>query len=66
MSPGYIATPMVMSVADEIREKVIAQIPVGRLGKPEEVARAVVFLAADDSNFITGANLAINGGHYLS
>lgn len=65
ISPGYIATPMVMSVADEIREKIIAQIPVGRLGKPEEVARATAFLAAESSGFITGSNLTINGGQYL-
>jgi acetoacetyl-CoA reductase len=65
ISPGYIATPMVMSVAPEIREKIIAQIPVGRLGSPEEVARAVSFLAAEMSGFITGSNLTINGGQYL-
>lgn len=65
ISPGYIATPMVMAVAEEIREKIIAQIPVGRLGKPEEVAQAVIFLAAESSGFITGSNLTINGGQYL-
>lgn len=65
ISPGYIETNMVMSVADEIREKIIAQIPVKRLGKPEEVARAVGFLAAETSGFITGSNLVINGGQYL-
>lgn len=65
ISPGYIATSMVMSVTPEIREKIIAQIPVGRLGKPEEVAQAVVFLAAENSGFITGSNLSINGGQYL-
>jgi acetoacetyl-CoA reductase len=56
---------MVMSVADEIREKIIAQIPVGRLGKPDEVAMAVGFLASEHSGFITGSNLTINGGQYL-
>lgn len=65
ISPGYIATSMVMSVTEEIREKIIAQIPVGRLGNPEEVARAVAFLAAESSGFITGSNLTINGGQYL-
>lgn len=65
VSPGYIATSMVMSVADEIREKIVAQIPVGRLGQPEEVAHAVGFLAAEISGFITGSNLTINGGQYL-
>lgn len=65
ISPGYIETNMVMSVNESIREKIIAQIPIGRLGKPEEVARAVVFLAAKESEFITGTNLTINGGQYL-
>lgn len=65
ISPGYIATNMVMAIAVEIREKIVAQIPVGRLGKPEEVARAAAFLAAEESGFITGSNLMINGGQYL-
>ena len=56
---------MVMSVPENVREKIIAQIPVGRFGKPEEVARAVVFLAEELSGFITGSNLTINGGQYL-
>lgn len=65
ISPGYIETKMVTSVKPEIREKIIAQIPVGRLGKPEEIARAVAFLAAESGGFITGSNLSINGGQYL-
>jgi acetoacetyl-CoA reductase len=65
ISPGYIATSMVMLVSEEIRQKIIAQIPVGRLGKPEEIAQAVVFLAGKSSGFITGSNLSINGGQYL-
>lgn len=65
ISPGYIATQMVMTVSQEMRDKIIAQIPVGRLGKPEEIARAVAFLAAEESGFITGSNLTINGGQYL-
>lgn len=65
ISPGYIETPMVMAVSEEIRNKIIAQIPVGRLGTPEEIARAVGFLAAHTSGFITGTNLTINGGQYL-
>jgi acetoacetyl-CoA reductase len=56
---------MVMSVPEEIRKKIIAQIPVGRFGKPEEVAQAVAFLAAKANGFITGSNLTINGGQYL-
>jgi acetoacetyl-CoA reductase len=66
ISPGYIATNMLVGLSDDIKEKIIAQIPVGRLGKPEEVAQAVAFLAADTSSFITGSNLVINGGQYLS
>jgi acetoacetyl-CoA reductase len=65
ISPGYIATPMVMKVPDNVREQIIAQIPVGRLGKPEEIARLVAFLAADESGFMTGANFAINGGQHM-
>jgi acetoacetyl-CoA reductase len=64
--PGYIATEMVMAVPKEILEKsVIPQIPVGRLGQPEEVARCVVFLASDQSGFITGSVLTANGGQYM-
>lgn len=65
ISPGYIETKMVMSVPENVREKIIAQIPVGRLGQPDEIARAVSFLAAKTSGFITGTNLSINGGQYL-
>lgn len=65
ISPGYVETKMVMGVPDAIREKIISQIPVGRLGRPEEVARAVAFLASEESSFITGSNLMINGGQYL-
>ena len=65
ISPGYVETKMVMDLPDNIREKIIAQIPIGRLGKPEEVARAVAFLASEQSSFITGSNLVINGGQYL-
>src|SRR5271157_1957025 len=63
--PGYINTEMVQAVPKEVLEKnVIPQIPVSRLGEPEEIARAVVFLAADDAGFITGSTLTINGGQY--
>lgn len=65
ISPGYIATDMVMAVPEQIREKIVAQIPVARLGTPDEVARAVGFLASNTSGFITGSNLVINGGQYL-
>jgi len=63
VSPGYVATDMVMAVPEEVREKIVAQIPMGRLGKPEEIAHAVAFLVGEDAAWITGANLAINGGH---
>ncbi|QPF85313.1 acetoacetyl-CoA reductase [Bradyrhizobium genosp. L] len=63
--PGYINTEMVQAVPKDVLEKnVIPQIPVNRLGEPEEIARAVVFLAADDAGFITGSTLTINGGQY--
>jgi acetoacetyl-CoA reductase len=64
--PGYIATEMVMAVPQEIREKnIIPQIPAGRLGEAEEIARCVVFLAADEAGFITGSTLSANGGQYM-
>ena len=62
VSPGYIATSMVAAMGEKTVQKMIAQIPVGRLGTAEEIARLVAFLAADESGFITGANIAINGG----
>ena len=65
VSPGYIGTDMVMAVPEEVRNKIIASIPVGRLGKPEEIAGLVTYLASDLAGFITGANLAINGGQHM-
>jgi acetoacetyl-CoA reductase len=64
--PGYIATEMVMAVPEKVRESIIAQIPVGRLGEPEEVARSVLFLASDEAGFITGSTLSANGGQYMA
>ena len=64
--PGYIATDMVMAVPEKVREAIIAQIPVGRLGEAEEIARCVVFLASDEAGFITGSTLTANGGQYLT
>ncbi|TDE39655.1 acetoacetyl-CoA reductase [Antarcticimicrobium sediminis] len=63
--PGYTATDMVMAVPEKIRESIIAQIPVGRLGEPEEIARCVVFLASDDAGFINGSTLTANGGQFV-
>ncbi len=65
IAPGYIATDMVKAVPQEVLDKIVAQIPVGRLGEPEEIAHAVLFLAADEAGFITGSTLTINGGQYM-
>lgn len=64
--PGYIATEMVMAVDEKIREAIIKQIPVGRLGLPEEVARCASFLASDKASFITGSTISANGGQYFA
>jgi len=67
IAPGYIATEMVAAVPKEVLEtKIIPQIPVGRLGESDEIARTVVFLAADEAGFVTGACLDVNGGHYMA
>jgi acetoacetyl-CoA reductase len=66
ISPGYIESPMVNAVPEEVREQIIAQIPRARLGRPADIARVVVFLAAEEADFITGANIPVNGGHYMS
>ena len=64
--PGYIATEMVKAIDEKVlSEKIIPQIPVGRLGEPEEIARTVVFLASDDAGFITGSTISANGGQYF-
>ncbi len=64
--PGYIGTEMVQAVPKEVLEKsILPHIPVGRLGTPEEIARVVLFLAADESSFITGSTLTVNGGQYM-
>lgn len=65
VAPGYIATEMVKSIREDIMKSIVAGIPVGRLGEPEEVARCVVFLAADDAAFITGETLSVNGGQHM-
>lgn len=65
IAPGYIATDMVMAVAENVRNKIIEGIPVGRLGKPEEIAALVDYLASDIAGFMTGAELAINGGQHM-
>ena len=66
IAPGYIDTEMVRSVAPEVLEKIVAKIPVKRLGKPEDIGRMVVFLASEDAGFATGATFTVNGGQYLT
>ncbi|HJR73536.1 MAG TPA: beta-ketoacyl-ACP reductase [Luteimonas sp.] len=65
VSPGYIGTDMVMAVPEDVRAKIVAQIPTGRLGSPEEIAYAVAFFIPDEASWITGANLSANGGQYM-
>ena len=63
--PGYIATEMVMAVPEKVRESIIGQIPAGRLGEPEEIARCVTFLASDDAGFINGSTISANGAQFF-
>ncbi len=66
ISPGYCETAMVMAVPADVRNKIVESVPVGRLGKPSEIARTVSFLTADEAGFITGANIPVNGGLFMS
>jgi len=65
VAPGYIATEMVKAVPEKVLDKIVSAIPVGRLGEPDEIARCVLFLASDDSGFITGETLSANGGQHM-
>ncbi len=65
IAPGYIDTDMVAAVPDAVLEKIIAKIPVGRLGQAEEIARGVAFLTSDDGGFVTGSTMSINGGQHM-
>jgi acetoacetyl-CoA reductase len=65
VAPGYVSTDMVRAVPEKILEKIIATIPAGRLGDPHDIARAVLFLVADDADFINGSTLSINGGQHM-
>lgn len=65
VAPGYVATEMVAAVPENVLEKIVGNIPVGRLGDPLEIARAVWFLVREDSQFITGSTISINGGHHM-
>ena len=65
IAPGYIDTDMVRAVPPNVLEKIVAKIPVGRLGRADEIARGVLFLVADDAGFVTGSTLSINGGQHM-
>jgi len=66
ISPGYVATDMVMAIRAEVREQIVAGIPMGRLAQPDEIAGLVAYLASDDAGYITGANISINGGLHMA
>jgi acetoacetyl-CoA reductase len=66
ISPGYCETALVMAIPDDIRAGIVEKVPVGRLGKPSEIARTVAFLTDDEAGFITGANIPVNGGMFMS
>ena len=65
VAPGYVDTEMVRAVPKDVLEKIVARIPVGRLGKAEDIARTVLFLVADEADFITGSTLSVNGGQHM-
>ena len=65
VSPGYVETDLVMAIRAEVRERIIASIPMGRLARPEEVAAAVAFLVSEEAGYITGANISVNGGMHM-
>lgn len=66
VSPGYVATSLVMTVDEKIRNDLVSKIPMQRMGKPSEIANTVQFLASDKASYITGANIPVNGGYYMS
>jgi acetoacetyl-CoA reductase len=65
ISPGYVTTDMIMAIREDIRQKILADIPMGRFAEPDDVARLVAFLADDKNSYITGTNISVNGGHYM-
>ena len=65
IAPGYVATELLANVSEEVMKSIVGQIPVGRLGEPDDVARCVTFLAADEASWITGSTLTINGGAFM-
>jgi acetoacetyl-CoA reductase len=66
VSPGYCKTQLVMNIPEAVRADIISRVPVGRMGEPHDIARVIDFLTADESSFITGANIPVNGGYYMS
>jgi len=66
VSPGYIKTAMVAKISQEIQDQICSTIPVGRFGTPEEIGRICAFLAEDESGYITGADMSVNGGLHMS
>jgi len=66
VSPGYVLTPMVAKIPEEVLQKIVKQIPVGRLGAPEEIGKACAYLASDDCGYVTGSDFSINGGQHMS
>jgi acetoacetyl-CoA reductase len=65
VSPGYVETELVMAIRQEIRDQIVASIPMGRLARPEEIAAVVAFLASEEAGYITGANISVNGGMHM-
>jgi acetoacetyl-CoA reductase len=65
VSPGYVETPMTLAMRDDVREAIIATVPMRRMGKPEEIASAVAFLVSEDNSYTTGVNLTVNGGLFI-
>jgi acetoacetyl-CoA reductase len=65
IAPGYVETDMVRAIPADVLEKIVRTIPVGRLGQPEDIARSVLFLVADEAGFVTGSTLSINGGQHM-
>lgn len=66
VSPGYVASRLTLAVDDKIREGIVAQVPAGRMGRPEEIAAAIAFLASEPASYVTGVNLPVNGGLFVS
>ena len=66
ISPGYVDTPMTRAIPEAVRERILASVPAGRIGQPEDIARAVAFLCADEAGYLTGVNLPVNGGLFMA